>query len=190
MHWTALAQWLVQSTAIKLHSFSLNEKLSSVTLRLLSILTKLKLITMISPYWLNQRHPVQWNWLILGILTIAEVSGKPPCTSLNANFHTRPQNCFLSWARQIHLPQHKDHTYSLDEHMRFVNKVMRLILYKIIYSVIHLNQLWPLQNNIPMMQHIWPSKLSILHSRDEVSFCYVLNGVVHSFLNAVTSWKR
>jgi hypothetical protein len=35
---------------------------------------------------------------------------------------------------------------------------MRFILYKIIYAVIHLNQHCPLQNNIPLLQHIWPSE--------------------------------
>jgi hypothetical protein len=45
------------------------------------------------------------------------------------------------------------------------SKVTILILYKIIYSIIRLNQHHPLQNNIPLLQHTWPSELSMPHSR-------------------------
>jgi hypothetical protein len=41
-----------------------------------------------------------------------------------------------------------------------VKKVMRLILYKIIYSIIRLKRHYFLQNNIPLMQHTCPSKSS------------------------------
>jgi hypothetical protein len=42
---------------------------------------------------------------------------------------------------------------------------MRLIFYKIIYPIIRLDQHCPLQNNILLMQHIWPSEFSMPHSR-------------------------
>jgi hypothetical protein len=44
-----------------------------------------------------------------------------------------------------------------------VNKLMRLILYKIVYSNININQHCLLQNNIQLMQHIWPSEFSKPH---------------------------
>jgi hypothetical protein len=49
-------------------------------------------------------------------------------------------------------------------YMVCVNKVMRLILYKIIYAIIRLNQHCSLRNNIPLMQHTWPSEFSTPHS--------------------------
>jgi hypothetical protein len=42
---------------------------------------------------------------------------------------------------------------------------MRLILYKIIYSIIRLNQHCLLQKYIPLMQHTWPSEFCTPHSR-------------------------
>jgi hypothetical protein len=46
-----------------------------------------------------------------------------------------------------------------------VNKVMRLILYKIIYSVIRLNQHCLLKNNSPLIQHSWPSEFFRSHNK-------------------------
>jgi hypothetical protein len=52
-------------------------------------------------------------------------------------------------------------------HAKCVNKVMRLIWYKIICRIIRLNQHCPLQNNIHLMEHTWRSEFSAPHGRTE-----------------------
>jgi hypothetical protein len=51
-----------------------------------------------------------------------------------------------------------------------VNKVMRLILYKIISSIIRLTQHCSIQNSIPLMQHILSNEISTPHNRIRSQF--------------------